>query len=134
MTVGMTIAWVLGATSMQPPIPLALVATVVARAMHADHVTATAVIAAVPIHFAYGALWGGVLAESTHRVTWWMGGAVGLGLWGIMMVFMLPLGGPEAFRVVTSASTWVLTLALHLLYGFSLGWLMDRQRLAAPEL
>jgi hypothetical protein len=133
MSVGMTIVWMLNASSMRPPIPLALAAIVVARAANMDHVTTGDVIVAVPIHFAYGALWGGLLAESTHRVTWWMGGAVGLGLWAIMMVFMLPLGGADAFSVVSSPWMWVVTLALHLVYGFSLGLLMDRQRLAVPE-
>ena len=69
-------------------------------------------------------------AASTRRVTWWKGLVVGFGLWVIMMVFYLPIGG-DVFRLATSRAVWMSSLLGHLIYGVSVGLLAGRHQ---PEL
>jgi len=131
MSVVMVLIWATGTTTMQEPIPLSLAARVVGRVMHLRNITAGVVVIATIIHFAYGALWSGLLAASTPRVTWWKGMVVGLGLWVIMLVFFLPLAGGEVFQVATSGLAWLWSLLVHLVYGVSVGLLAGRHE---PEL
>jgi hypothetical protein len=94
-------------------------------------VTAGVIVLATIVHFAYGALWSGLLAASTSRVTWWKGMVVGLGLWVIMLVFWLPMGGADVFQVAARGAAWGWSLLVHLVYGISIGALAGRHE---PEL
>jgi hypothetical protein len=134
MGVGMALIWLLGRNVMPEPIPLALVARLVARTLHMTEVTSAAVLLAVPIFFAYGALWGGLVATSTRRVTWSLGAALGLGLWLVMVIFWLPIAGRWTFQVASSPLMWISTLVLHLVYGLTLVPLIERHHAAAEEM
>jgi hypothetical protein len=85
---------------------------------------------AVVMQFIYGAVWAGLLAASTARVTWWKGMLVGLGLLMISLIFVWPAGG-TLFQFATSGSAWVAAIIIHLVYGISIGLLAGRHE---PEL
>jgi hypothetical protein len=134
MSVAMIVIWRVAGSVMSEPIPIALVARVVARVLHREHITAAIIGLATPVHLAYGALWGALLAESTERVSWWLGAVVGLGLWLIMLIFLLPLGGEATFAAATDPRMWLATLALHLIYGVTLGALVGRHPISEASL
>jgi len=127
MCLAMVFLWIVG---LGEPIPLTLAARFVARILHMTTLTVGVVVLASVGFFAYGALWSGLLAASTRRVTWWKGLVVGFGLWVIMMVFYLPIGG-DVFRLATSRAVWMSSLLGHLIYGVSVGLLAGRHQ---PEL
>jgi hypothetical protein len=132
MTIIMLMVW--GATSrvMPEPVPLALVSRLIARAVGSDHVGAFAIVASVPIFLAYGAFWMGLLAISLDRVTWYDGLAVGLGLWLVMAVFLVPIAGGYTFSLATSGGMWLSTFIEHVVYGLTAGVLIDH-RLRTPH-
>ena len=121
---------VIWTASLSEPVPLSLAARFVARILHMKTVTTGVVVLATIGFFLYGALWSGLLAASTRQVTWWKGLVVGLGLWLVMMVFYLPIGG-DVFQLATKASMWVSSLLVHVVYGVSIGVLAGRHQ---PEL
>ena len=90
------------------------------------------IIASVPIYLAYGAFWMGFLALSLDRVTWYDGLAVGLGLWLVMAVFLVPIAGGYTFSLATSGGMWLSTFLEHVVYGLVGGVLVDH-RLRAPH-
>lgn len=126
MSFVMALLYLVGASVMPEPIPLAQLARIVAATFKQHEISAPIVIAAIPIHLAYGAFWAGFLTASTRRVTWWKGLLLGMGLWAIMMVFFLPMSGPATFHIATSGRVWVVTLLLHAIYGVTFGALVSR--------
>jgi hypothetical protein len=126
MSIVMLVIYAAGASLMPEPIPLSLVANLIARAAGMNHISTPVVVVAIPIFLAYGAFWIGLLAVSTSQVTWRKGLVIGLGLWLVMMVFLLPLAGAETFRVGTSRLVWLTTLFEHAIYGITSGALVDR--------
>ncbi len=134
MGVVMALVWVLGRNTLPEPVPLGLVSRVLARITHHEQVTWPFVVAAVPVFFAYGALWGALLGVATLRITWWVGAALGLGLWLILMIFWLPLGGAQTFALATNPWMWGSTLVLHLIYGGTLGALVGRHPISEASL
>ena len=131
MSAVMLLSWWTGMATMPEPIPLSLAARFMAVLLHFKTVTPTVVVLATIVHFGYGALWSGLLAASTPRVTWWKGMLVGLGLWVIMLVFLLPIAGADVFKVATAGAMWISSLLVHLVYGISVGVLAGRHE---PEL
>lgn len=131
MSAVIVLIWLTGTQAMQEPIPLSLAARFVGRLFHLRTITPGVIVLATIVHFAYGALWSGLLAASTARVTWWKGMIVGLGLWVIMLVFFLPLAGVDVFKVATAGVAWGWSLLVHLVYGVSVGVLAGRHE---PEL
>jgi len=131
MSAVMLLIWLTGTSTMREPIPLSLAAHFLGRALHMRDVTPGLVVFATIVHFGYGALWSGLLAASTPRVTWWKGMIVGLGLWVIMLVFFLPMAGADVFKVATSGLAWIWSLLVHLVYGIGVGVLAGRHE---PEL
>jgi hypothetical protein len=131
MSAVMLLIWMTGTASMAEPIPLSLAARLVGRIFGSTTITPGVVVLATLVHFAYGALWSGLLAASTSHVTWWKGLIVGLGLWVIMLVFFLPVAGADAFKVATEGAAWGWSLLAHLVYGVSIGVLAGRHE---PEL
>ena len=79
-------------------------------------------------HLSYGGVWGAVLAALTRPVTIWKGIGLGIFLWFIMQIVVLPLLGWGFFGVSITPRIAVATLILHLVYGTVLGWLMDRKQ------
>lgn len=119
-----------GTSTMHDAMPLVLAARVLAR-LAGDRTLTTGVFAgAMILQFVYGAVWSGLLAASTARVTWWKGVVVSLGLLLISLVFIWPFGAP-VFTFATSAGAWVASLIVHLSYGVSIGLLAGRHE---PEL
>lgn len=85
---------------------------------------------AIGAHFAFGGTWAGILAAATRRVTFWKGIGLGVFLWLLMQITALPFVGWGAFGADASSRIWLATLILHLVYGGSVGLLVDRH---APE-
>lgn len=65
------------------------------------------------------------------RVTWKAGLALGVGLWLLMQVAVLPFVGWGLFGASVTPAIAGATLLLHLVYGGVLGSLVDRG--AAPS-
>ena len=124
MSIVMAVVYVAGAQTLAQPIPLGLVSLLVMRITGLGLAGATAI--AIPIFFAYGAVWMGLLDLSTHRFTWGKGVVVGLGMWALMMVFLVPFAGANAFRAATSPVMWISTLVMHVVYGATAGLVAER--------
>jgi hypothetical protein len=136
MSVLMVLIYVMGLSAMAEPIPLAQLARIIAAGLGLKDTSVLALVLAIPIHLAYGALWAGLVTSSTRQVTWWKGMALGLGLWAILIVFFLPMSGQATFAVATRSSVWITTLVLHLVYGLTFGVLAQRSEaeiLPEPE-
>ncbi len=84
-------------------------------------------------HLTYGGFWGAVLAALTRPVTIWKGIGLGIFLWLIMQVAVLPFLGWGLFGMAITPAIAVATLVLHLIYGVTLGWLMDRKELISTH-
>lgn len=124
MTVVMLALYAVGV--LPEPIYLAQIARMLAIPLGDREVTMSAEVLSVPLHLAYGAFWGGLAALTTPQLTWWKGLFVGLGLWLIMMIFVLPFTGETAFEGVYDPAIWVSTLVMHFVYGATLGGLAGR--------
>lgn len=122
MTALMVLAIAFRISPMAVPIPLAIVATVVG----AVKVTPALLILALVAHFVYGAFWAGVFSSAMRPVTVARGLVVGAFLWFLMQVIALPLIGWGFFGVLAGPMVWFATLVLHLVYGATLGLLLDR--------
>lgn len=116
-----------GRSPIPKPIPAAIVGKLTGGALPQPAVMAGAII----LHLGYGGFWGGVLAMWSRRVTVWQGIGLGVVLWLIMQVIVLPFLGWGVFGTARTATIAVATLALHLVYGGTYGGLMDRA--VAPE-
>lgn len=123
MSALMILGVVTGLAPMPKPIPAAIVGKITGGGLPRPALMATAVI----LHLGYGAFWGGVLAAVSDRVTIWRGVALGLGLWLLMQVAVLPFLGWGLFGMSQTPKIAVATLVLHLVYGVTLGALMDRR-------
>lgn len=125
MSAAMMLGFAFAPHRLAAPLPFALLAQVVARALHRDTVDTAAVIVAIPLHFAYGALWAGAAALSA-QMNWRRGVVIALGMWLIMAIFLIPLAGSETFAIVISPTPWIFTLVLHVIYGATFGAIVDR--------
>jgi hypothetical protein len=126
MAIAMLVIVFIGTPVLTEPAPLSIITGILVRALGLGGVPAWAIALAFVVHLAYGALWGGLLAVSTPRVTVGKGLVIGLGLWLGMLVFWLPMSGNVTFAIATSYAMWIGTLVCHLIYGATLGWLVDR--------
>lgn len=66
-------------------------------------------------------------------MTVWRGIGLGVALWLVMQVVWLPYVGWGAFGTAHTPKIAIATLILHLIYGATLGWLIDRKTGRAPE-
>jgi hypothetical protein len=121
MTLVMLLVYFVGPSGMPDPMPLAITTGLIARVAGLELVTPWVVVLGILIQLGYGALWGGLLAVSSPDVTIGKGIAVSLGLWGLMLIFYLPMAGGTAFSLVANPMMWILTLIFHLIYGAVLG-------------
>lgn len=86
---------------------------------------------AIITHFGYGAFWGAVLFNWVKsNGTMWHGLGCGVILWLIMELIVLPLLGWGVFGSAITPKIAVATLVLHLIYGGTLGWGLNRIRAA----
>ena len=122
MSVPMILGVVTGVAPMPKPIPAAIVGKLTGGGLPMPAVMSTAAI----LHLGYGAFWGGVLAAVSERVTVWRGLALGAALWLLMQVVVLPFLGWGLFGVGQTPKIALATLLLHLVYGLTLGLLLDR--------
>ena len=76
-------------------------------------------------HLAYGSFWGAVLSRVAVEVTLWRGLVLGIALWLMMQVFVLPLLEWGLFGTAVTPKIAIATLVLHLIYGSVLGWGID---------
>ncbi len=139
--IAMAILTILGHTTgispIPKPIPLALVAKVVGLVTGGKLAMPLLIALAAASHLAYGGVWGAVLWALTRPVT--MGKALGLGLflWLLMQVIVLPFLGWGVFGSAVSLGIAGATLILHLVYAITLGAagsLRDRtQRSRSPH-
>lgn len=132
MSIPMVIATATGVAPMPKPIPAAIVSGVfgggLPKPMH--------LLLAVGSHLAYGGVWALVLAAMTSRVTIWKGLALGIFLWLLMQVIVLPALGWGLFGTAVTPKIAVATLVLHLIYGATLGALLgwdDRRHAIATD-
>lgn len=119
MSIPMMIGMATGVAPMPEPIPKALVELIVGGP--APLVLGLAVLS----HLVYGSFWGATLTRMTPHVTLWKGVGMGLFLWLVMQVAVLPLLGWGPFGTAVTPAVAVATLVLHLIYGSLLGWGLD---------
>jgi uncharacterized membrane protein (DUF2068 family) len=124
MSALMIVGVITGLSPMPSPIPEAIVSKVFGEGLPRPLI----MLLAAGAHLTYGGLWGAVLAALTRPVTLWKGLGWGVLLWLIMQVIFLPFLGWGFFGAAITPRIAVATLVLHLIYGATLGLLMDRGR------
>lgn len=125
-TVAMSVLMIIGMTTGMAPMPKPIPAAIVGTLLGGGPQPLIMVLAIV-LHLAYGGFWGGVLARLTPRVTITKGLALGIGLWLLMQVAVLPFIGWGLFGTAVTPKIAVATLLLHLVYGGVLGMGLDRK-------
>lgn len=115
-----------GVSPMPKPIPVALVGHTIGP-LPMPAAMALGLIA----HLSYGAIAGAVLAGLFNRVTVWTGLGYGVLLWVLMGLIWLPYLGWGLFGTANEPRIAVATLLLHLVYGATLGLLLQRSRKVA---
>lgn len=123
MSALMIIGMLTGMAPMPKPIPAAIVGKLSGGGLPQLATMALAVI----LHLGYGGFWGGALASVSRRVTMWRGLALGIVLWLVMQLVVLPFLGWGLFGTSETPKIAVATLLLHVVYGVTFGWLMDRE-------
>jgi hypothetical protein len=115
-----------GVSPMPDPIPVALVAHTLGP------LTPPATVGlAVLAHLGYGAAAAVLLAVAVPRVSVWIGVGFAVLLWALMGLLWLPYLGWGLFGTALTPEIALATLALHLVYGVTLGLLLDRH--TAPQ-
>ncbi len=126
-TVGMSIPMIIGTASgvapMPEPIPKAIVTTILGKGLPMPLI----MVMAAGSHLVYGGIWVALLIQVTDRVTIWKGLGLGIFLWLLMQVVVLPLIGWGLFGAAITPKIAAATLILHLIYGALVGWLVDRR-------
>jgi len=127
-TIGMSIPMVIGTAAgvapMPEPIPKATVTMVLGKGLPMPLI----MVLAAGSHLAYGGIWAALLIQVTDRITIWKGLGLGVFLWFLMQVVVLPLIGWGLFGAAITPKIAAATLILHLIYGALVGWLVDRRR------
>jgi hypothetical protein len=129
MSVVMIAGVLTGLSPMPKPIPVAIVGTILGGGL--PHPALMALGAAA--HLLYGGTFGGVLAMVTYPLTVWKGVLLGVILWLLMQVFWLPFLGWGMFGVAVTPIIAGATLVLHVIYGATVGWLIDRHAYRASH-
>jgi len=132
-TVVMSALMILGVlTGMSPmptPIPAAIVGKLTGGSLPKPGLMAVAAL----LHLGYGGFWGGLLARFSRRLTVGQGVLLGVGLWMLMGVAVLPWLGWGLFGTSQTPKIAVATLVLHLLYGVTLGWALAAHGVTTAE-
>lgn len=122
MSVVMLAGVVTGVSPMPKPIPAALISHTFGLPPGPGLVAL-----AVAAHLAYGAVAGTVLAGLVRRATVWWATGYGVVLWAAMGLVWLPYLGWGLFGTAVTTKIAVATLVLHLIYGVTLGLLLNRR-------
>jgi hypothetical protein len=104
---------------------------VAARVMAALKARPLLVMAALLVHFAYGALAGALFAAGARRINLASGLFFGLALWGVAVAIYAPLIG-LGFLTAHAPALSAVVLPAHLLYGGALGALAPRGEIVHP--
>ncbi|MFW6206993.1 MAG: hypothetical protein ACOC5J_03575 [Gemmatimonadota bacterium] len=123
MSIPMIAGTAAGFLPMPRPIPAAIVGTIFGQTLPQP----VLMVLAAASHLVYGGVAGGILATITQPLTLATGLGWGVLLWAVMGVAWLPFLGWGLFGTGISPRVTVATLVLHLIYGVTLGWLMDRR-------
>jgi hypothetical protein len=90
------------------------------------------VVLAALAHLGYGATAGALLAGLRRPVTVVAALVYGVVLWAVMGLVWLPYLGWGLFGTAVTVKIAAATLLLHLLYGLTLGMLLDRRARIRP--
>jgi hypothetical protein len=127
-TVAMSVLMVLGVMTGMSPMPRPIPAAIVAKVLGEGTPTPLLMLLAAISHLVYGGFWGAVLSAWTRPVTIGKGIGLGVFLWFIMQVVVLPFLGWGLFGSRVTLKIALATLVLHVVYGGTLGWLVDRNQ------
>ena len=130
-TIAMSVLMILGVVTGLSPMPSPIPEAIVNKALELFGVGLPApliMLLAAGAHLSYGGVSGAILAALTRPVTVWKGLGWGVFLWLVMQVAVFPLLGWGLFGAAITPRIAVATLVLHLVYGATLGLLMDRGR------
>lgn len=122
MSAVMIVGMLSGLSPMPEPIPVAILGKILGGGLPKPALMALGAVA----HLAYGGTFGGVLAAVTAPVTVWKGVVLGVALWLVMQVIWLPFLGWGMFGMAITPMIAGATLVLHVVYGATTGWLIDR--------
>ena len=128
-TLAMSALMILGVVAGLSPMPAPIPAAIVNKGLEFLGVGLPGLLImllAAGAHLSYGGVWGAILAALTRPVTLWKGLGLGVFLWLLMQIAVFPLLGWGVFGVGITPLIAVATLVLHLVYGATLGLLMDR--------
>ena len=126
-TIAMSIPMLFGFLSGMSPIPESVPKAIVASVLGIAGPKPLVVGLAVGLHLAYGGAFGALLAAMSHPVTVSKGVGLGVALWLLMQLVVLPVLGWGVFGTTITPRIAVVTLLLHLVYGVVLGWTLDRR-------
>jgi hypothetical protein len=129
MSVVMIAGVLTGLSPMPKPIPVAIVGKILGGGLPQPALMALGAAA----HLLYGGTFGGVLAIVTYPTTVGKGLLLGVILWLLMQVFWLPFLGWGMFGVAMTPMIAGATLVLHVIYGATMGWLIDRRAYRASH-
>ncbi|GAB3560547.1 hypothetical protein J2S53_004234 [Actinopolyspora lacussalsi] len=121
MSVVMLFGMLTGVAPLPSPVPVALVARTVG-ALPQPVLVGLAVLA----HLAYGAVAAAVLVGLVRRVSVWIGLGYGVLLWGLLGLVWLPYLSWGLFGIAVTPRIAAATLLPHLVYGLTLGLVLDR--------
>lgn len=130
-TLAMSALMIIGVFTGTAPMPKPIPAAIVGKVTGGSLPQAATMALAVALHLGYGGFWGGVFAAFVRPVTVVRGVGLGVGLWLVMQVAVLPFLGWGLFGTAHTPKIAVATLVLHLVYGATFGWLMDRNATGA---
>ncbi|QLG64078.1 hypothetical protein HUG12_15265 [Halorarum salinum] len=122
MSTVMTFGVLSGLSPIPEPIPKAIVTSVLGITAPKPLVVGLA----VGLHLIYGGAFGALLARFTPAVTILKGIYLGVTLWLLVQLGVLPVLGWGVFGTTVTPRIAATTLALHLVYGVVLGWTLDR--------
>jgi formate/nitrite transporter FocA (FNT family) len=122
MSIPMIAATATGISPMPKPIPAAVIGVLFGPGLTKPLL----MLLAAGSHLFYGGAWGAAFAVLRKRVTVWSGLGLGIGLWLIMQVVVLPALGWGAFGSAITPKIAVATLILHLIYGATTGYALQR--------
>jgi len=129
MSLVMLLGMMTGISPMPKPIPVAIVAHILGETTAKPLLMFLAIVA----HLAYGGIWAGLLTAWIQPITVWKGIGLGILLWLIMQIAVLPFLGWGIFGSAVTPAIALATLVLHLIYGIGLGWLIDRNHVVEVQ-
>jgi len=127
-TLAMTVVMIIGRVTGVAPMPEVIPVAVAGHVLGAGTPRPLVMVVGVLSHLFYGGFWGAVLAALIRPVTVWKGLGLGVLLWLGMQLVFLPFLGWGLFGTAITPLIAVATLVLHLVYGGTLGWLLDREQ------